>query len=87
MVPADEIDEFVRVIEQFQEISPTISIQQICFFLQIAAAEGRSISEVAFDADIPLTTASRYLRELSTGKRGTATGLIRSFRSAVVVPT
>lgn len=56
-------------LSHFRELSPTMPVGEISIFLTAALNEGSSLKELAELADMRLSTASRYLLDLSDKTR------------------
>lgn len=56
-------------LSHFRELSPTMPVGEISIFLTAALNEGLSLKELAELADMRLSTASRYLLNLSDKTR------------------
>jgi DNA-binding MarR family transcriptional regulator len=68
------------VVGQFRDLSPTMPVGEVYMFLLAALNEGASITELAEKADMKMSTASRYLLDLSDKRRAgdPGFGLLRS---------
>jgi DNA-binding MarR family transcriptional regulator len=75
------LDKYIGIVEQYQKIRPTISTQEVFFFLHVAKDEGRTLAELSRATGIPLATTSRYLQLLSKRLGPKSPGLIHGFRS------
>jgi DNA-binding MarR family transcriptional regulator len=65
---------------EFRKLSSTMPVGEVYMFLLAALNEGSSISELAEKADMKMSTASRYLLDLSDKRRAgnPGFGLLRS---------
>lgn len=70
-----EIQRHLRTFEIFRKLDVEMPIGQIVFFLNAAKMEGATLKEVAEASDAKMTTASRYLANLSAKDRFRQDGL------------
>jgi DNA-binding MarR family transcriptional regulator len=69
------INKYLKIFDVFQMLDVEMPIGQIVFFLNAAKLEGASLREVAEASDVKMTTASRYLANLSKVDRFHREGL------------
>lgn len=69
------IDRNMRIFEVFRALDIEMPIGQILFFLHAAKHEGASLREIAELSDTVMSTASRYLGNLSIYRRDKKPGL------------
>lgn len=58
-----------EALGEFRNLSVTMPVGEVYMFLMVALNEGSSLSELAEKADMKLSTASRYLLDLSDKQR------------------
>ena len=69
------IDRNMKIFEVFRALDIEMPIGQILFFLYAAKYEGSSLREIAERSDTVMSTASRYLGNLSIYRRDKKPGL------------
>lgn len=60
-----DINKQLKMFEVFRQLDMEMPVGQIVFFLNAAKLEGASLREIAEASDAKMTTASRYLANLS----------------------
>jgi DNA-binding MarR family transcriptional regulator len=63
-----------EALGEFRNLSVTMPVGEVYMFLMVALNEGSSLSELAEKADMKLSTASRYLLDLSDKQRAGKAG-------------
>lgn len=65
---------FCEALVQFRNLSSTMPVGEAYMFLLVALNEGASLTDLAVEADMKKSTASRYLLDLSDKQRTGAAG-------------
>jgi DNA-binding MarR family transcriptional regulator len=74
MKPLDEaamtsVDRVWRTIDVFRDIDRDMSVEEIRAFLTISRKQGLSVQDLADELGVPQSSASRYVKALSAGRR------------------
>lgn len=70
-----EVKRLMAVLEEFKNISPTMSVQQILAFLAVAMNEGTSLKDIVESSGVKTPTMSRHLIDLGPRNRRMEPGL------------
>lgn len=82
-IPVAAINKQLKIFEIFKDLDYTMPVGQMVFFLTAAKLEGQSLQDIARDSETAVSTASRYLTNLSVKSRvGTkGLGLLRAYEN------
>lgn len=77
------INKYLKIFDVFRMLDVEMPIGQVVFFLNVAKMEGASLREIAEASDAKMTTASRYLSNLSKVDRFRKPGmdLVKSYEN------
>lgn len=74
-IPVAAVNKQLKIFEIFKTLDYTMPVGQMLFFLTAAKLEGHPLQDIASSADIPTSTASRYLTNCSIRLRDGTPGL------------